>query len=201
MRFPKAEPKIVSLIHEIIAGLEAHPDLFPNPPVSAEDLRKQFNTYLKSADTANQKQAEAKHAVEEKNHDLDAAVESGKMILRYAETTTHSDDAALNYLGWGAHREPSRLKSPGQTRHLEAPRQGDGWIALDWKQPDEGGKAAAYKIQRREGDSETWLDAGMAMDTEVTLTNQPRGVRLEFRVVAVNKAGEGEPSNGVLATL
>ena len=72
---------------------------------------------------------------------------------------------------------------------------------LDWKQPDEGGKAAAYKIQRREGDSETWLDAGMAMDTETTLTNQPRGAGLEFRVVAVNKAGEGESSNGVLATL
>nr|VFJ72159.1 MAG: hypothetical protein BECKFW1821C_GA0114237_103225 [Candidatus Kentron sp. FW] len=63
------------------------------------------------------------------------------------------------------------------------------------------GKAAAYRIQRREGDSETWLDAGMAMDTEVTLSNQPRGVRLEFRVVAVNRAGEGEPSNGVLARL
>ena len=120
---------------------------------------------------------------------------------RYAENVTNSDDAALNYLGWGAHHEPVRLTPPGQTRHLEAPRQGDGWIALDWKQPDEGGKAAAYKIQRREGDSETWLDAGMAMDTEVTLTNQPRGVRLEFHVVAANKAGEGEPSNGVLATL
>nr|VFK01317.1 MAG: hypothetical protein BECKLFY1418A_GA0070994_11426 [Candidatus Kentron sp. LFY] len=72
---------------------------------------------------------------------------------------------------------------------------------LDWKQPDEGGKAAAYKTQRREGDSETWLDAGMAMGLETTLSNQPRGVRLEFRVVAVNKACEGEPSNGVLATL
>lgn len=136
-----------------------------------------------------------------KNHTLDAAVESSKMILRYAENVTHSDDAALNYLGWGAHREPARLKSPGQTRHLETPRQGDGWIALDWKQPDEGGKAAAYKIQRREGNSETWLDAGMAMGLESTLSNQPRGVRLEFRAVAVNKAGESEPSNGVLAML
>ena len=36
---------------------------------------------------------------------------------------------------------------------------------------------------------------------ETTLTNQPRGIRLEFRAVAVNKAGEGEPSNGVLAVL
>nr|VFK22765.1 MAG: hypothetical protein BECKLPF1236B_GA0070989_13261 [Candidatus Kentron sp. LPFa] len=86
------------------------------------------------------------------------------MILRYAENVTHSDDAALDYLGWGAHRKPARLKPPGQTRHLEAMGQnggqGDGWIALDWKQPDEGGKAAAYKIQRREADSEIWLDAG-----------------------------------------
>nr|VFK66408.1 MAG: hypothetical protein BECKUNK1418G_GA0071005_10922 [Candidatus Kentron sp. UNK]VFK73641.1 MAG: hypothetical protein BECKUNK1418H_GA0071006_12384 [Candidatus Kentron sp. UNK] len=107
----------------------------------------------------------------------------------------------INHLGWGAHREPSRLKAPGQTRHLEAPRQGDGWIALDWKQPDEGGKAAAYKIQRREGGSETWTDAGLAMGLESTLSNQPRSIRLEFRVVAVNKTGEGEPSNGVLAML
>nr|VFK79655.1 MAG: hypothetical protein BECKSD772D_GA0070982_105826 [Candidatus Kentron sp. SD] len=44
---------------------------------------------------------------------------------------------------------------------------------LDWKQPDEGGKAVAYKIQRREGDSETWLDAGLAMGLETTLSNQP----------------------------
>nr|VFK22533.1 MAG: hypothetical protein BECKMB1821G_GA0114241_100257 [Candidatus Kentron sp. MB]VFK28880.1 MAG: hypothetical protein BECKMB1821I_GA0114274_100763 [Candidatus Kentron sp. MB]VFK74131.1 MAG: hypothetical protein BECKMB1821H_GA0114242_100162 [Candidatus Kentron sp. MB] len=39
----------------------------------------QFETYLKAADTAVDKQAEAKHAVEKKNHDLDAAVESGRM--------------------------------------------------------------------------------------------------------------------------
>nr|VFK54114.1 MAG: hypothetical protein BECKTC1821F_GA0114240_100413 [Candidatus Kentron sp. TC] len=55
----------------------------------------QFKTYLKAADTANEKQAEAKHAVEEKNHDLDAAIDSARMILRYAENVTHSDDAAL----------------------------------------------------------------------------------------------------------
>nr|VFK37135.1 MAG: hypothetical protein BECKSD772F_GA0070984_10111 [Candidatus Kentron sp. SD]VFK39776.1 MAG: hypothetical protein BECKSD772E_GA0070983_100439 [Candidatus Kentron sp. SD] len=42
------------------------------------------------------------------------------MILHYAENVTHSDDAALDYLGWGAHREPARLKPPGQTRYLEA---------------------------------------------------------------------------------
>nr|VFK42373.1 MAG: hypothetical protein BECKTC1821E_GA0114239_101841 [Candidatus Kentron sp. TC] len=58
-----------------------------------------------------------------------------------------------------------------------------------------------FLSQRREGDLETWLDAGMTMGLETTPTNQPCGARLEFRVVAVNKAGDGEPSNGVLATL
>lgn len=41
----------------------------------------------------------------------------------------------------------------------------------------------------------------MAMGLESTVSGQPKGKRLEFRVLAVNKVGEGEPSNGVLATL
>jgi len=36
------------------------------------------------------------------------------------------------------------------------------------------GKADAFitTIQRQEGDSEIWLDAGMATDTEITLSNR-----------------------------
>nr|VFK21555.1 MAG: hypothetical protein BECKLFY1418C_GA0070996_109610 [Candidatus Kentron sp. LFY] len=48
-------------------------------PRSCQGYEKpQFETYLAAADTANDKQAEAKHVVEEKNNDLDAAVETGK---------------------------------------------------------------------------------------------------------------------------
>lgn len=39
------------------------------------------------------------------------------------------------------------------------------------------------------------------MGLEITVSGQPSGKRLEFRVVAMNKAGEGEASNGVLAML
>ena len=41
----------------------------------------------------------------------------------------------------------------------------------------------------------------MAVESEITLTNEERGKDWEYRVVAVNKVGEGEPSNTVMAVL
>jgi len=41
----------------------------------------------------------------------------------------------------------------------------------------------------------------MAIESEITLTNQERGKQRECRVLAVNKASEGEPSNTVMAVL
>ncbi len=38
-----------------------------------------------------------------------------------------------------------------------------------------------------------WADIAMAPDTEVRLDDPPRGVELEYRIVAINKAGEQFP--------
>nr|VFK41034.1 MAG: hypothetical protein BECKSD772E_GA0070983_100912 [Candidatus Kentron sp. SD] len=78
--------------------------------------------------------------------------------MRYAENVTGSDSTKLKYLGWGGRRPASALEPPGQTRSLEAPRQGAVWIFLDGKAPDNGGKVAAYKTQRREEGSRDWID-------------------------------------------
>nr|VFJ93855.1 MAG: hypothetical protein BECKH772A_GA0070896_1006210 [Candidatus Kentron sp. H]VFK01111.1 MAG: hypothetical protein BECKH772C_GA0070978_1005810 [Candidatus Kentron sp. H] len=61
------------------------------------------------------------------------------------------------------------------------------------------GQVAAYKAQRREDGSDDWRDVGMAMETTLTLSEQENDKRFAYRVVAVNKAGEGEASNSVLA--
>nr|VFK68274.1 MAG: Fibronectin type III domain-containing protein [Candidatus Kentron sp. UNK]VFK73511.1 MAG: Fibronectin type III domain-containing protein [Candidatus Kentron sp. UNK] len=200
-RFPKAESQIQSLAHEIITGLTEHPELFPNPPISAEELQKMLDTYTRDADDAKEQQATANHAIDVKNGSLEVLGDDMKQILRYAENATSFDNASLKYLGWAGCHARTSLQAPGQTRILEAPRRGAGWIFLDWKAPDDGSKVAAYKVQRSEEGSESWIDAGTAIETETTLSGQPSGRQLEFRVVAINKAGEGQPSNGVQAVL
>jgi hypothetical protein len=37
--------------------------------------------------------------------------------------------------------------------------------------------------------------------TEATLVDQPKGAELEYRVIAINKSGEGSPSNTVMVVL
>jgi len=44
-------------------------------------------------------------------------------------------------------------------------------------------------------------DVATAIETESTLVEQPKGKELECRVIAVNKSGEGSPSNTVMAVL
>ena len=82
---------------------------------------------------------------------------------------------------------------------LEASKQGKGWVFLGWKAPVEGGKPKAYKVQRRSGDN--WQDIATAILTEATLVDQLEKTELEYRVIAVNKAGDGQPSNTVMAVL
>ena len=79
--------------------------------------------------------------------------------------------------------------------------RGDGWVFLDWKAPDDGEKVSAYKIQRREQPEGAWQDVATAIETESTLVEQPKGAELEYRVIAINKSGEGSPSNTVMAVL
>jgi len=118
-----------------------------------------------------------------------------------SENTVDFDDDQLKLLGWGGRKGGAALEPPGQPRTLEAPRQGEGWIFLDWKAPVDGGKVASYTIQRRERPEGAWSIAGVATETETTLTGQERGKEFEYRVIAVNKAGEGTPSNTLMAVL
>lgn len=126
-----------------------------------------------------------------------------KAVIRYAENRTRGDDGKLQLLGWGGRRSRTTTitEAPGQPRTLEVIHEGKDWIFLDWKDPMEGGEVAAHRVKRRTRDNGDWMDVGMSVESEVTLNGQESGFEYEYRVIAVNKAGEGPPSNIARAVL
>ena len=201
MRFPKTEAKIITLAQKIISGLKDNPN-FPNPPFSPDQLQDQLDKVIASGDAQVKALAAAKQATETKQTDFNDMITEMKSVLHYAEDAVHDNDALLSELGWGGKAEPHALQVPGQPRLLEVQAQGVDWLTLDWKKPANGGASASYKIQRRELiKGATWSLAGIAVDTEATLNDQEHGKEWEYRVLALNKTGEGEPSNTVTAVL
>ena len=200
-RFPKRESDVATLAQDLIAGLTAHATEFPSPPVLPEELRAAFAEYSTARETAIVGTANAKQGIDAKDEALDRLVDLMKADLRYAENTTRGYDGRLQLLGWGGRRSPTASDPPGQVRRLELLCERAGWLFLDWKEPGDGGPVSAYKVQRRERKDGVWTDVGTAVESEITLTNQEAGVEFEYRVIAVNKAGESVPSNIVRAVL
>jgi len=199
--FPRTEPRIKSLAQNMVSGLTASAADFPAPPVTPAALQALLTSLITLCDEQVAAQAAMEQATQTKTAGLEELVTAMKADLRYAEDAVNHDDSKLTALGWGGRAVGTALQSPGQPRSLEAPRQGEGWIFLDWKQPVDGGAVAAYKIERRERPSGDWMLVSMAIESEAMLNNQERGKDWEFRIIATNKAGESIPSNTVAAVL
>lgn len=200
-KFPKREADIVALGQEVVAGLTAYAAVYPSPPVAPADLESRMTAYIAARDAAIEARAVAEAATAAKHEALRAFVADLKTDLRYAENTVNFDDDHLKLIGWAGIAPPTPLPPPGQPRTLEAPRQGEGWVRLDWKAPSDGGAVAAYKIERRGRTDGAWHDVGIALTTEITIGDQERGKEWEYRIIAVNKAGAGDPSNTVMAVV
>nr|VFK17460.1 MAG: Fibronectin type III domain-containing protein [Candidatus Kentron sp. LFY] len=200
-KFPREEAKVLELAERLAEGLAANPDLFPNPPASFDAIRATLKKCLESVDRVTATRAAYREAVAGKDNDISDLVGWMKKDFRYAEDAVDRDEAKLERIGWGGHHAPVPLSAPGQARDLSVTAQGEGWLEMAWKEPADGGKAATYRIERREAGAADWSLAEMAMETKARVAGQERGKRLEFCVVAVNKAGEGKESNTVTVTL
>ena len=165
-----------------LTGAEGLPNVnYPSPPVAPAELTALINAYTTARNAAIAAQAAAEDATTAKDEALEDLADAMKSDIRYAENTVDFDDDKLKLIGWAGRKERTPLAPPGQARLLEAPKQGEGWVFLDWKAPIDGGAPAAYKVMRRERPAGPWEDAATAVITEATLVEQPRGKELEYR--------------------
>jgi len=183
------------------SGLADNAAVYPAPPVAPADLTALISAYTTAKNAAIAAQAAAEDATTSKDEALEDLADAIKSDIRYAENTVDFDDDKLKLIGWAGRKERTPLAPPGQARLLEAPKQGEGWVFLDWKAPIDGGAPATYKVMRRERPEGPWQEVATAVISEATLVEQPRSKELEYRIIAVNKAGDGEPSNTAMVVL
>ena len=200
-RFPKKEAQIQPLAMSIVLGLWNNQPVYPNPPVDVFTLVGKMNLYINAKNSNLAAQAAAEQATGDKSEALEELIEAMKADIRYAENTVNYDDDKLKLIGWAGKKAPTALPAPGQSRLLEAPKQGAGWVFLDWKAPADGGKPKAYKVQRRNRPAGPWENIATAILSEITLVDQPEKTEIEYRVIAINKSGEGSASNTVMVVL
>ncbi len=198
--FPKKEADIFDLGSRLMDGLLRGRLIFPDPPVSSFCIYMRLLNFNACHQGALKARSLAETAQSAKDKALADLVEAMKANLRYAENITNFQDDKLKLLGWSDRGTATPLPAPGQPGLLWIAKQGPGWITLIWESARSGGKPKAYTVHRRSG-SGGWSAVHTAIVTEATLADQPRGVPLEYRVVAVNKAGTSEPGNTVSVVL
>ncbi len=205
-KFPKREADILALVQAMIDGYQAHAGDFPSNIVFL--LLVFRGSYITAKDAQIEAMAAAQVATDEKDTALAALVEKMKAELKKSEVDVGADSEKLEYIGWGPKAPPSPSDPPGQPRNLDAVVQGAGAVLLDWKAParGSGGTVRTYVIERRDrpeggGEFGGWSQAGIALESECMLMNQPRGPQLEYRVKAVNVGGESMPSNTLAVVL
>lgn len=194
-QFPDREAELKALAQNIVTGLTDNAAIFPAPPLTPVALQAILDSFITLGDEAVAAQAAAEQVTITKNAGREELADAMKAVLRYAEEAVNYDNAKLSLLGWSGIAAPTALQPPGQARNLEMPRQGEGWIFLDWKNPSDGGAVASYKIERRQRPAGDLTLFSVALESEATLTGQDRTIDWEYRVIAINKSGAGSPSN------
>ena len=201
MKYPDTEPEIAALALRVIEGLKELGEELPAPPVSADELQARLDRFNASKTRVVNATTALRDEHAANDQDLEGLVDGTKVILKYAEIVFRDQPTKLSQLGWGTRRDGSGLEAPGEVRDIRIVSEGDTWITLRWNPPVDGGDVGMYKIQRKSKEADVWEDVGSSVDTVHTLSNQPRGIQMDYRVLAVNKAGVGQPSATVTVVL
>ncbi len=200
--FPKTEAEVVALVEAMVAGYTAHPADFPSidPLTDLVALQAALDGYQTDKQGQIDARAQAQLATVTKGTKLDDLTELMKNDLKLSEVDVADDPEKLTQIGWGPRQDPQPVEAPGQPTNLHPVAEGQGILWLAWDRTETGGPIRNYIVERREqpvggGEFGVWAIMGTALNNEINLTDQPRGIQMEYRVKAANIGGESFPSN------
>jgi len=90
----------------------------------------------------------------------------------------------------------SLIDVPGAPRNAQVDSVSDDTVTLSWKAPeDDGGSYVTnYIIEKLEPDTGKWVKAGTSRFPHTTVENLLPNKQYQFRILAENIFGAGEPS-------
>lgn len=205
-KFPTKEAEIVALGSAMMTGLTDNPGVYPDPPLPQASLGPLMNAYATSKNAAIAAKADVEAAVAQKNEALEALMAGIRKDLRYAENTVDFNNEKLALLGWSGRKTPEPIPTPGAPTDFTPVMQGSGSVIFQWKAStdDLAGPAKTYVVERRDklnGDFTEWKQVGISLRPEITLADQPQGIQLEYRVIAMNHNGSSGASNSAAVVL
>lgn len=88
---------------------------------------------------------------------------------------------------------------PGPPGIPDAEEVGGDFVSLTWERPksDGGGRIMGYFIEKKDATSNNWIRVNQISPTPATIFNVPNLIEdreYDFRVIAVNEAGESPPA-------
>lgn len=199
--FPDTETNIAALAEQMIDALNAHSEVYPTPVIPIPELKDSLNQYKYAQTRVMTAQAQAQQAIAEKQQALKELIDKMNSNLRYAESVTRRSEEQLKLLGWNPLSPKTPLEVPGIIHDLEISRTEQGTAVMHWQKPTTGGKVSAYKVQLFEEEHGIWTTVAIETHTDALLLYQQVGKPLNYRVMAINSAGEGTPSNPVEVVL
>jgi hypothetical protein len=196
MKFPKTKNEILALAQTVNNGLKANTTIFTRPSTETSVMDTDLAAHMAKRDEITAAEALVRQLYEDDAEILERIEDGTKSNLKYVESIAKGDAGTLALVGWGVPSARTALEKPAECRALEIVGQGDGWLQIDWKEPIGGGKVASYIVERSE-DGVTFVEAKTETVSESILLNQPKGKKLIYQVVGINKAGKGMASNTV----
>lgn len=200
-KFPRRETDVLALADNIISGLKSNPAVFPsaNPAV----LEKLRTVYQEAKVEQSKALTRAQNATDVKYAKLDGLTAAMRKEIEGAQIDTSGNPGQLGLLGWGDAVAAHPTGPPGAPRALECTKQGPSAVYLDWKVParGSGGPVRTYVVERNDGPGGGWEEVEVIVDSEIMLTDQPRGAKVEYRVIAANPRGQSAPCDPVSIVL